>query len=316
MVRPQHHTNTNSRRLPQHHQYEFQIRRFPIFLALSVLVGIPVYISFTGLQTTLTEAELRLKIVDSEGTAPVAYNQPGSFRGTGWINPERTVDKVILAETPFARCEAHSVMSEDGQGHLIKDWLWMEEAEHVNVAVLDSNRNFIVMKQKKYGLPSESLATVGGFIEEGESPFEAAMREVAEELGMGTRATKERLDKSRKRDANAPLGVALGLSGGDPLGSVSEEERADWIFLGKYRTSTNRGGGFVYDYFLKEAIPIEKDGGTSKFKASGEGEHQNIFQISIDDTRKAVLNGEFQELAWTNAMGLSLVQIMSGALNK
>lgn len=96
---------------------------------------------------------------------PKAPRLQGVFKGEGWIS-ERTVDKVILAETPFARCEAHSVMSEDGKS-VVHDWLWMEEREHINVAVLDADNKFILMKQKKYGISGESLSTVGGFIEEG-----------------------------------------------------------------------------------------------------------------------------------------------------
>ena len=118
------------------------------------------------------------------------------------------------------------------------------------------------------------------------------MREVAEELGMGSRATKSRLEKDPKDK----------LTGGFRDGRISEEEMEDWVFLGKYRTSTNRGGGFVYDYFLKNAVPVAPNGGTSKFKGSGEGEKQNLLKLTIPETVAAVKNGEVQEVKWTNAL--------------
>ena len=254
------------------------------------------------MKTTLTKEEVMLKMVDSEGSMPVANAATGLFKGEGWVG-ERTIDKVILAESPFARCEAHSVMSEDGKT-LVKDWLWMEEREHVNVAVMDENKMFIVMKQRKYGISGESLSTIGGFLEEGESPFQTAVREVAEEMGMGSKATRDRMTSLTE----------LNISKGDPSGTVNSEESQDWIFLGKYRTSTNRGGGFVNVYFLKNAVPIAENGGTADFKATEEGEKQNVFKMSIEDVTKAVKNAEFQEAKWTNALSLSLIQILTGAL--
>jgi len=279
-----------------------QIRRAPIIIAILLLIFIPLY-AVTHVQTTLTAEEAKMKVIDSEGTMPKAPRAQGVFKGEGWIS-ERTVDKVILAETPFARCEAHSVMSEDGKS-VVHDWLWMEEREHINVAVLDADDKFVLMKQKKYGISGESLATVGGFIEDGESPFEAALREVAEELGMGSRATKSRLEKDPKDK----------LTGGFRDGRISEEEMEDWVFLGKYRTSTNRGGGFVYDYFLKNAVPVAPNGGTSKFKGSGEGEKQNLLKLTIPETVAAVKNGEVQEVKWTNALSLSLLQLFTKDLD-
>ena len=130
------------------------------------------------------------------------------------------------------------------------------------------------------------------------------MREVAEELGMGSKATKSRLVKTK--DPADKL-----LTGGYRDGRISDEEEKDWVFLGKYRTSTNRGGGFVYDYFLKNAVPIAPNGGTSKFKGSGEGEKQNLLKLTIPETVKAVKNAEVKEVKWTNALSLSLLQLFT-----
>ena len=302
-----HHNNFNN-------SNRYEIRVFPIVLSLLLLLVAISYL-FLALhhgELTLSEDEVKHKLVDSAGSMPIAPKAQGVFKGTGWWNADRTVDKVILAETPFARCEAHSVMSEDGKT-LVKDWLWMEERDHVNVAVLSSDSSeFIVMRQKKYGIEGESLSTVGGFVEEGESPFDAALREVAEELGMGSKVTRERL-------GGGILTLNLSLAKNNESvndnysdGSIRTEETEDWIFLGKYRTSTNRGGGFVYDYFLKNAVPIYENGGTSAYKGTGEGENQTLLQMSIDDTIEAVKDANFKEVKWTNALSLSLVQILTG----
>ena len=134
------------------------------------------------------------------------------FKGAPWTSP-LLKDRTVLHETAFARCEIHSVYSEDRKevksfgavyfihGSFIltrrfapllrpsaspqiqSDWMWFDEVDHVNVIVFDQSSNeFVFFKQKKYALESESLAVVGGFHAPGETGFEACRREVKEEV--------------------------------------------------------------------------------------------------------------------------------------
>ncbi len=66
----------------------------------------------------------------------------------------------------------------------------------------------MVFNQKKYTIPGETLLSVGGFIDNGESPLMAAKREVLKELGLGSwqtlRAIREKnLGYSNGRDVRA-----------------------------------------------------------------------------------------------------------------
>lgn len=118
------------------------------------------------------------------------------YLGPDWSN-ERTVSKTTLGQTPFARCDVHSVRSEDGKS-VINDWIFMEERDAVNVAVQTADGKFAVFRQHKYAIPGETLSPVGGFIDDGETPFEAARREVLEELGLGSAKTRERLESGEE----------------------------------------------------------------------------------------------------------------------
>jgi ADP-ribose pyrophosphatase len=69
---------------------------------------------------------------------------------------------------------------------------------------VDSAGSFILLRQSKYGIEGDSLAPVGGFMEDGEKPLEAVKRETVEELGYESRR---------------------------------------WIPLGSYRADSNRGCG-------------------------------------------------------------------------
>eukprot|EP00760_Papus_ankaliazontas_P010491 PhM_4_TR14301/c0_g1_i1/m.45867 len=123
-----------------------------------------------------------------------------------WRKPNITLSATTLVETPFIRIENHAVRILE-TGKILKDWLWVDIADQVNVlAERESDGKFILFRQRKYGLESDSFAVVGGLIEKGELAQDAAKRELNEELGL---------------------------------------ESNHWTSLGKYRTDVNRGGGYV-----------------------------------------------------------------------
>ena len=121
-----------------------------------------------------------------------------------------TVSREILFENEFSRFAMHRVRTRDGT---VRDWAWFEEPDHINCVVSPTPGRVLLFKQSKYGLHGESLAPVGGGIEDGESPLQTAKREVGEEMHMVC---------------------------------------SRWTFLGRYRVATNRGGGFMSS-FLAEA---------------------------------------------------------------
>ena len=132
-----------------------------------------------------------------------------------WTNTTLSVRTV--AETPFARCQLHEVRLPDGG--TTRDWVVFDERSHVNVLVRTKDDNkFVVFRQAKYAL-ADSLAPVGGFVEDGESPLATAKRELHEELGL--RSTQ-------------------------------------WHELGSYVSSANRYGGRVHAYFADACVPAER----------------------------------------------------------
>jgi ADP-ribose pyrophosphatase YjhB (NUDIX family) len=244
--------------------------------------------------------------------ASLPYAPTGTkYMGTPWTN-ERTVSVKTIGETKFARCDVHTVRSEDGKSE-INDWLFMEEMDAVNVAVVSENGNFVVFEQGKYGIPGITLSPVGGFVDAGEAPWESAKREVMEELGLGSSHTlKQMMNVGGEVTERAAFAAApktqrtvdkFNLAKGD----VSDDP--DWIFLGRYRTAANRGAGFVYTYLLKRAVPILPDGGTIQFISSGDDEKQKVRFLPIQEVEERTLNGEFQEIKWAATHALALMHL-------
>ncbi|KAL7461018.1 hypothetical protein ACHAXS_001455 [Conticribra weissflogii] len=95
-----------------------------------------------------------------------------------------------------------------------------------------------------------------------------------------------------------------------PDGQVPHAESdPDWIFLGRYRTAANRGGGFLYSYLLKNAVPLVKGGGTVEYIGSGDDEQQQILYLNEVELMKAVSDGRFQEVKWAATFALSLLHL-------
>lgn len=117
------------------------------------------------------------------------------------MKPWKTISrKIVLDEKPWLTIEHHTVELPDGR--VIPDWPWVITPDYINVVAVTEDERFICFRQVKYGIQGDTLAVVGGYIEEGEDPLAAAKRELLEETGY---------------------------------------EAPDWIPLGSYLVDPNRG---------------------------------------------------------------------------
>ena len=270
-------------------------KRQKLLLIIIVVIG----------SVALVKRFLRTELPDPVGLQTKSTITSSLYTGSSWVS-ERTISRQVIADTPFARCEIHKVRTEDGAS-VINDWLWFDEKDAVNVAVRNENGRFVLMRQKKYGLKGTTLSPVGGMVEDGETAFEAAKREVFEELGMGSRRT---LQMMKKHEIEPPLpqrGEAVPSKGGED-GSVPSDE-PDWHYFGVYRTAANRGGGKSHLYLLNNAIPLLPDGGTSSFRPVGDGEEQKILHMTVEETKNALKQAEFKEIKWAATMSFAILQL-------
>ena len=112
--------------------------------------------------------------------------------------------KTILDHSRYLTVEEHVVELPDGR--LVPHWCWIITYDYVNVVARTIPGKFICFLQAKYGVEGVSLAPVGGHIEAGEDPLEAAKRELLEETGY--RASSWKSLGSYRVDANHGCGMA------------------------------------------------------------------------------------------------------------
>ena len=129
------------------------------------------------------------------------------------LRPWKTLSKqIILKHSKFLTVENHVVELPDGR--TIPDWSWVVIPDAVIVLALTQDDKFICFRQTKYAIDGITLAPVGGMLESGEVPLEAAKRELREETGY---------------------------------------EASDWIPLGSYRSDPNRGIDTIHLFFARGA---------------------------------------------------------------
>jgi ADP-ribose pyrophosphatase len=129
------------------------------------------------------------------------------------MQPWKTLAReVVLDERPWLVVERHTVELPDGRR--IPNWQWVITPDYVNVVAVTTDGTFLCFRQVKYALAGETLALVGGYVDEGEAPLAAAQRELREETGY---------------------------------------EAPDWHDLGQYRVDANRGVAMGHLFLARQA---------------------------------------------------------------
>jgi len=89
--------------------------------------------------------------------------------------------KTILHHNKFLSVENHVVKLPDGR--IIPDWAWVVVPDAAIVLARSVEGKFLCFRQTKYAVDGTCLAPVGGMLEPGEIPLDAAKRELLEEMG-------------------------------------------------------------------------------------------------------------------------------------
>lgn len=132
------------------------------------------------------------------------------------LRPWKTLSRqTILDHSKYLSVEEHVVELPDGR--VIEHWPWIITPDFVNVVAITTEGEFLCFRQTKYGVKGTSLSVVGGYIDPGEEPLEAAKRELLEETG---------------------------------------HEAVEWTDLGSYRVGASRGIAMAHFYLARDTRQV------------------------------------------------------------
>lgn len=94
--------------------------------------------------------------------------------------PRSQTRRALFEHHVFNLYEEHHTSPRTGEP---TDTVVLESADWVNVVALTKDDELVMIRQYRYGTQDITLEIPGGIIDPGESPFEAARRELIEETG-------------------------------------------------------------------------------------------------------------------------------------
>ena len=92
-----------------------------------------------------------------------------------------TVSSEYLFRRPWLTVRKDAVRLPDGR--INPEFYILEYPDWVNIIAIDENGQYVMERQFRYGLGKTCYEIAAGVIEKGETPLEAAKRELSEETG-------------------------------------------------------------------------------------------------------------------------------------
>mmetsp|Transcript_21307 Transcript_21307/g.44461 ORF Transcript_21307/g.44461 Transcript_21307/m.44461 type:complete len:325 (+) Transcript_21307:20-994(+) len=276
--------------------------------------------STSSISTSATSSSYRA----SSTTTTSCLVSHGTYSGSIYAKPRETLHNKCLVESPWMRLAQHSVQLQpssssgasnsgnDGKGKVIDDWLWIDYHDRINVLVeapfdvtadgsttsttttTTNESSFLILTQTKYALPSSSLAIVGGIIEPEEEALDAARREVHEELGVSCNVWKV-LGNRFRTDVNRGMGW------------VHPYLARDCSYSSNTDTNNNNNNNAQNNHDANNDNPNNEEKEEEVGGRDTEKQHLRIMKLS--DVKKAVMDGRFMEVQWSNTVALAMLHL-------
>jgi len=136
----------------------------------------------------------------------------------------------LVLDDPWLRVRAERCRLPDG--HVIDPYYVLDGADWVHVHALDDQGRLVLVRQYRHGIGRDGLELPGGLVDPGETPLEAARRELREETGLVARtwiAAGTRHPNPARQSNAVHLFLARGLhEDGPPRLDHGESLTCEW----------------------------------------------------------------------------------------
>jgi hypothetical protein len=281
---------------PSRHNNKPVVRKGPLCIGAVLLLVVP--IAIVNILSTTLDSKSHLQRGDQlvEHQAWKAEQNP-SIRGGNdkYTGPSYTATRgTIVAETASAACEIHP----NGQ-------LMLQVQDIVQIVVVDTQENVWLVRvpsddPKLLAVPTSAgvdymYEPASGYLEPQtrKAPWHVAQRIVLQTFGL------DPIPWSSIQKGPLVLDEFGLLQGAIP----SAEEQSDWIFLGRHVHSSERGGGFVYMYLVRNAPAVSFQGSP------------NLIPMTPSQVQEALLEGKFPDARSVATMTMGLLKYQQFQMN-
>ena len=172
------------------------------------------------------------------------------------MKPWKLLDSEYLVDTPWLKVAKEKCDLPNGK--VIDDFYTLWQPDWVMILARTKDCKWIMTKQYRHGSQAIELEFPAGMIDQGETPEEAAIRELQEECGYTLDERRETKDERRE---NAAMRLQTRDESGercshvcmDPIGYASrmtETEKTSITYLGSYSVNPDRHRGKFHVVFI------------------------------------------------------------------
>lgn len=150
------------------------------------------------------------------------------------INKWKKISSEIVLDVPWMRIRKDQVKLTNGL--VVNDFYLWEGRDIAMIVPILKNGNLILIRQYKHGIEEVTLEFPAGYVEEAETPAEAAERELVEETGYAAKTISEvgvLTGEPNKSTGKVYVYCAQGLMGGGQVKhDITEDLELEEISLG------------------------------------------------------------------------------------
>lgn len=181
-----------------------------------------------------------------------------TWEGNNMDEPWEVLESEVVLDHAFLGGTMQRLRLPDGR--VIPDWPIVRTRDYANVVVTDDKGQFMILEGYKHGLGRSSWQVPGGYLEEGEEPLVAAMRELLEETGYTS--DRWRHLGSFIKDANRRVGTGHYYLASNAV-EVSAPENPDrenyitrWVTPGEVSAALGDGRVAIVSYAVSLSLAL------------------------------------------------------------
>lgn len=189
----------------------------------------------------------------------------------------KTLDSEFLVDAPWLKVAKEKC--ELPNGKVIDDFYTLWQPDWVLILARTKDGKWIMTEQYRHGTGGLEVEFPAGIINAGESPEQAALRELQEECGYTSGAISG-------SDATSGNDIAANLNSAAGLNSTAGLNSAAVAYLGQFPVNPDRHRGKFHVVFIDN---VERSGSTN----FDETEEIETFLMTDEELQKKIASGEF-----------------------